>query len=113
MRKVLTGFMGAALIAGTLAASATGADAQYRRHGGFGVGPAIGLGILGGVIVGSAIANTYGRQYVVEPGWEPYGAYRVRGPVACPGGYWARQPVVDGYGNVRGYSRPRFFCPEG
>jgi hypothetical protein len=110
MRKVLTGLMGAALIAGTLAASATSADAQRR---GWGVGPAVGLGILGGVIVGSAIANTYGRQYVVEPGWEPYGAYRVRGPVGCPGGYWARRPVVDGYGNVVGYSRPRFFCPEG
>jgi hypothetical protein len=111
MRKVLTGLMGAALIAGTLAASATNADAQYRR--GWGVGPAVGLGILGGVIVGSAIANSYGRQYVVEPGWEPYAAYRVRGPVGCPGGYWARRPVVDGYGNVVGYSRPRFFCPEG
>jgi len=107
----LTGLMGAALIAGTLAASATNADAQYRR--GWGVGPAVGLGILGGVIVGSAIANSYGRQYVVEPGWEPYAAYRVRGPVSCPGGYWARRPVVDGYGNVVGYSRPRFFCPEG
>jgi hypothetical protein len=111
MRKVLTGLMGAALIAGTLAASATNADAQYRR--GWGVGPAVGLGILGGVIVGSAIANSYGRQYVVEPGWEPYAAYRVRGPVGCPGGYWARRPVVDGYGNMVGYSRPRFFCPEG
>ena len=86
MRKALTGIMGAALIAGTLAASATSADAQYRR--GWGVGPAVGLGILGGVIVGSAIANSYGRQYVVEPGWEPYAAYRVRGPVGCPGGYW-------------------------
>jgi hypothetical protein len=111
MRKVLTRLMGAALIAGTLAASATSADAQYRR--GWGVGPAVGLGILGGVIVGSAIANSYGRQYVVEPGWEPYAAYRVRGPVGCPGGYWARRPVVDGYGNMVGYSRPRFFCPEG
>jgi hypothetical protein len=111
MRKVLTGLMGAALIAGSLAASATNADAQYRR--GWGVGPAVGLGILGGVIVGSAIANSYGRQYVVEPGWEPYAAYRVRGPVGCPGGYWARRPVVDGYGNMVGYSRPRFFCPEG
>jgi hypothetical protein len=37
----------------------------------------------------------------------------VRGPVGCPGGYWARRPVVDGYGNMVGYSRPRFFCPEG
>ena len=60
MRKILTGLMAAAVIAGTLAASATSADAQYRRRG-WGVGPAVGLGILGGVIVGSAIANSYGR----------------------------------------------------
>jgi hypothetical protein len=110
MRKMLTGLMAVAVIAGTLAVSATNADAQWRRSGGW--GPAVGLGILGGVIVGSVIANTYGRQYVVEPGWDPYPVYRVRGPVDCPGGYWARQPVVDRFGNVIGYSRPRFFCPE-
>jgi hypothetical protein len=110
MKKTLTGILAVLAIAGTLAATVTNADAQRRR--GFGVGPAIGLGILGGVIVGSAIASNYGRQYVVEPGYEPYSAYRVRGPVGCPGGYWARRPVVDQNGYVVGYSRPRFFCPE-
>ncbi|MEA3022087.1 MAG: hypothetical protein QOK01_939, partial [Alphaproteobacteria bacterium] len=24
---------------------------------------------------------------------------------------WARRPLVDRWGNVVGYSRPRFFCP--
>jgi hypothetical protein len=27
------------------------------------------------------------------------------------GGYWARQPLVDQWGNVVSYSPPRFFCP--
>jgi hypothetical protein len=111
MKKTMTGILAVLAIAGTLVTSVTDADAQYRRRG-FGIGPAIGLGVLGGVIVGSAIASNYGRQYVVEPGYEPYSAYRVRGPVGCPGGYWARRPVVDRFGNVIGYSRPRFFCPE-
>ena len=112
MKKTLTGLMAVAVIAGTLAASATDADAQFRRRGGW-VGPAIVGGIIGSAIIGATIANAYGPQYVVEPGWEPYGAYRVRGPVGCPGGYWARRPLVDRFGNVVGYSRPRFFCPEG
>jgi hypothetical protein len=72
----------------------------------------LGLGILGGVIVGSMIASRYGPQYVYEPGWDPYPVYRVAGPVDCPGGYWARRQFVDQYGNVR-FSRPRFICPEG
>ena len=34
------------------------------------------------------------------------------GPVACPGGYWARRPVAfDAYGNPVRWSRPRFICP--
>ena len=41
-----------------------------------GGGAAIGLGILGGVaagaIVGSAIANSYGPAYVVQPGYVAY-----------------------------------------
>jgi hypothetical protein len=109
MKKVITAFLAVAVIAATLATVSSDANAQRR---GLGVGAGIALGVLGGVIVGSAIANSYGRQYVVEPGWEPYPVYRVRGPVGCPGGYWARRPMVDRWGNFAGYSRPRFFCPE-
>ena len=62
-------------------------------------GAAIGLGILGGVaagaIVGSAIANSYGPAYVVQPGYVAYrGLLRRSAPVGCPGGYWARVPVM-------------------
>lgn len=107
MMKTLTTFTAAATVAAALMAAPSDANAQFRRWG-----PAVGLGILGGVVVGSIIANRYGPQYVVEPGWDPYPVYRTAGPVDCPGGYWARRQFVDQYGAVR-YSRPRFFCPEG
>ena len=113
MMKTLTTLTAAATIAVALAAAPTDAFAQRYYRGG---GAAIGLGILGGVaagaIVGSAIANSYGPAYVVQPGYVPYAAYGGPVPVGCPGGYWARMPVMDAYGNVIGYrGRPRFFCP--
>jgi hypothetical protein len=113
MMKTVTTFTAAATVAAALLAAPTDANAQWRR--GWGPG-AVGLGILGGVaagaIVGSAIANSWGPAYVVQPGYVPYGAYAGAVPVGCPGGYWARMPVMDAYGNVIGYrGRPRFFCP--
>jgi hypothetical protein len=112
MMKTLTTLTAAATIAVALTAAPTDAFAQRR-------GGAIGLGILGGIaagaIIGGAIANSgpgYGPGYVVQPGYVPYGAYEAGPPVGCPGGYWARVPVYDPYGNVVGYrGRPRFFCP--
>ena len=109
MMKTLTTLTAAAAIAVALTAAPTDAFAQRR-------GAAIGLGILGGVaagaIIGGAIANSYGPGYVAQPGYVPYGAYEAGPPVGCPGGYWARVPVYDPYGNVVGYrGRPRFFCP--
>ena len=77
-------------------------------------GCAVGVGVLGGVaagaIIGGAIANS-APGYAVVPGYAPYPAYAAAVPVGCPGGYWARRPLVDRFGNVVGYSRPRFFCP--
>ena len=113
MMKTLTTFTAAATVAAALLAAPTDANAQWRRGWG---GPAVGLGILGGVaagaIVGSAIANSYGPAYVVQPGYVAYPAYAGGPPVGCPGGYWARVPVYDGYGNVIGWrGRPRYFCP--
>lgn len=110
MMKTLTTLTAAATLVAALAVASTDANAQRRW------GPAVGLGILGGVaagaIVGSAIANSYGPAYVVQPGYVPYAAYDGGPPVGCPGGYWARVPVYDPYGNVVGYrGRPRYFCP--
>ena len=109
MMKTLTTLTAAATIAVALTAAPTDAFAQRR-------GAAIGLGILGGIaagaIVGGAIANSYGPGYVVQPGYVPYGAYEAGPPVGCPGGYWARVPVYDPYGNVVGWrGRPQYFCP--
>jgi hypothetical protein len=107
MMKTVTTFTAAATVAVALLAAPSDANAQFRRWG----LPIIG-GIAAGAIIGSAIANTYGPAYVVQPGYAPYPAYAYGPPVACPGGYWARVPVVDPYGNVVGWrGRPRFFCP--
>jgi hypothetical protein len=85
----------------------TGADAGCR-----GCGLAAGIigGVAAGAIIGGAIANSY-PGYAVAPGDAPYPAYAAAVPIGCPGGYWARRPLVDRFGNVVGYSRPRFFCP--
>jgi hypothetical protein len=112
MMKTLTTLTAAATIAVALTAAPSDAFAQRR-------GAAIGLGILGGIaagaIIGGAIANSqphYGPGYVVQPGYAAYPGYYAAAPVGCPGGYWARVPVYDPYGNVVGYrGRPRFFCP--
>jgi hypothetical protein len=105
MKKPLLAIATAAVLA-TATLAPTAADARHR-------GAAVGLGILGGVIVGSAIAGAYAypRVYYPVPGYEPYYVYYAPAPVACPGGYWARRPIYDRWGNVVGYSRPRWFCP--
>ena len=82
------------------------------RCWGCAVGVGVAAGVVTGAIVGSAIANSYGPAYVVQPGYTAYPSYAVAGPVACPGGYWARRPVAfDAAGNPIGWSRPRYFCP--
>ena len=106
MRKTLLAIAtGAVLAVATLAPTA--ADARCRGCG-------IGLGLLGGAILGGAIASSayaYPRAYYPVEGYAPYAAYGGPTPVGCPGGYWARRPILDPYGDVVGYSRPRFFCP--
>ena len=98
----------------TLAVSAlapTSADARCR---GCGVGLGIVGGLAAGAIIGGAIANSRPAyaypQYAPAPGYVAYDGYYAAGPVDCPGGYWARRPVRDQWGNVVGWSRPRFFC---
>ncbi len=102
MKKALTALTAAAIVAGTLAATATGADAQWRRHR---WGPAAAIGaIVGGTIIAGAILASRPRGYVV---YEDYGQ-----PVYGPGCYWASQPVYDRRGNVVGYTgRPVQICP--
>ena len=104
MKKTLTALSAAAIIAGTLAATATDADAQWRRRGGWGWGPGIAAGIIGGAIITGAILASRPRGYVV---YEGYGQ-----PVYGPGCYWASQPIYDRYGRVVGYTgQPVQVCP--
>lgn len=97
MKTAILAIAAAATIAvGTLTTPTT-ANAQHHGHGG-----AIGLGILGGVIVGTII----GSAIVNHPGYYTYDGY---GEYAGPGCYWARRAWRDPDGNVH-YSRPRRFC---
>jgi hypothetical protein len=106
MKTAMTAIAAAGVFA--LAAVSVPSDAQAGCRG-------CGWGILGGLaagaIIGGAIANSAYPAYAVSPGYAPYPAYAAPYPVGCPGGYWARRPLVDQWGNVVGYSRPRFFCP--
>ena len=75
------------------------------------IGCAVGLGIVGGAVLGAAIANSY-PAYRAAPGYVVYDGYGAPVPVGCPGGYWARRPVAfDAYGNPIRWSRARFICP--
>ncbi len=103
----------AALVAGSLAVP-TPADAGC----GTGCGIGIGAGIVGAAIVGGAIARSapppgyaWGGYYPA-PGYVAYSGYYAPPPVGCPGGYWARSRIYDQWGNFRGWSQPRFFCPN-
>ena len=113
MTRTMTALAAAAVVALASAAVPTTADARC-------VGCAVGAGVIGGLaagaIIGGAIANSAPPPVAVYPGYAPVAgyapyAYGAPVPVACAGGYWARRPLVDRWGNVVGYSRPRFFCP--
>ena len=83
-----------------LAASATPAAAQYYRpyRHGYAPGAAIGLGIVGGVLAGSAIAAAARpRPEFIE---EPVPVYRTA-PRVVSECWTERRRVWDGYGYVR------------
>jgi hypothetical protein len=107
MKRLLTAGAAVALVAGMLMAATTDASAQWRR--GWGWGPGLAAGLVGGAIIGGAIASS--RYYAPPPpGWAYYPAYAE--PVPSPNCYWARVPVVDAYGNTVGWrGRPRLICP--
>jgi len=108
MKRLLTAAAAVAVSAAILAATPTAADAGWRG-GGWGWGPGIAAGLLGGAIIGGAIANS--RYYAPPPaGYAYYPAYAQ--PVPGPDCYWARMPIYDPAGNVVGWrGRPRLVCP--
>ena len=113
MKKMLLAIAASAVLAVATLAPTT-ADARCRGCG-------IGLGIVGGLaagaIIGSAIAGS------VRP--TPIRAPTIRSPATSRMRMAPRQPIAaraatgpavrvrDPYGNVVGWSRPRFFCPAG
>ena len=110
MKTALTAIAAAGVFA--LAAVSVPTEAQAQRCRGCGLGLGIVGGLAAGAIIGGAIANSqYPAYYAPAPGYVGYSGYSAAYPVGCPGGYWARRPLVDQWGNVVGYSRPRFFCP--
>jgi hypothetical protein len=89
----------AAIAAGTLSVPT---PAAARCHG---------CGIAAGVIGGLAAGAIIGSAIAAHPGYYYYEEYDAPPPYACPyGGYWARRPIRDAYGNVVGWSRPHYFC---
>jgi hypothetical protein len=109
MKAALTAMAAAGVFA--LASVSAMDDAQAGCRG-CGLGLGIVGGLAAGAIIGGAIANgAPAPYYAPAPGYAVYPGYAAPVPVGCPGGYWARRPLVDQWGNVIGYSRPRFFCP--
>ena|ERR1700688_1819469 len=104
MKKIIFALAAVATIAAGTMTAPTTADARC-------FGCVIGGAILGGAIIGGAIANSGPGYYGPAPGYAAYDGYNAPYPVDCPGGYWARRPMHDGYGNFVGWSRPRFICP--
>ena len=113
MKKTLIATAASAVLAVATLAPTT-ADARCRGCGlGFGIVGGLAAGaLIGSAIAGAGPAYAYPRTYYPVAGYEPY-AYAAAPAYGCPGGYWARRPVRDPYGNVVGWSRPRFFCPAG
>lgn len=111
MKKTLLALATSAVLATAMLAP-TPADARCR---GCGVAAGVIGGLAAGAIIGGAIANSRPAYaypaYGPAPGYAAYDGYYAAAPVGCPGGYWARRPVRDPYGNVVGWSRPRFICP--
>jgi len=87
----------AAAMIGALWSAPAFADG-WGRGGGYFWGPAAAIGLLGGVVAGSALAAA--AQPVYPAG---YGVYAEPGPIC----YFTRQPVVDGWGNLVSYRRVR------
>jgi hypothetical protein len=105
MKKAILAIAAAATIAAGTLISPTPADARCRGCG-FGL-----LGLGAGLIAGAAIASQPRYYYGPEPGYVVYRGYAEPYPTDCPDGYWARRPMHDRWGNVIGWTQPRFVCP--
>ena|SRR5689334_18091085 len=87
MKKTLAALLAVATIAGTLGT----APAQARD----GIGAGLAAGLIGGVLVGGAIAASRPAPVYYPPAGA---AYYEGAPPPPPGCYWQRQRYWDGYG---------------
>lgn len=111
MKRAFTTLIAAATLMAAVFVSATDADARHRRGH---VGAAVAAGVIGGALVAGALASRPAYAYPAyrpAPGYVVYQGYYAGPPVGCPGGYWARRPIRNQWGQVVGWTRPRFFCP--
>ncbi len=108
MKKAILAIAAATIVTGSLTAPPTAHAGCYNC----GVGAGIVGGLAAGAIIGGAIANSQPRYYAPAPGYVVYPGYYAAGPVACPGGYWARRPIAfDAFGNPVRWSRAHWICP--
>ena len=104
MKKSLIAAAAAVTAGLALAATASPAEAQWRR-GGYGPGIALGVGagLLGGAIIASQRPYYYGGGYYAPAYAAPvYGA-----PVYSSPCWRERRAVYDNWGNFRGYRMMR------
>jgi hypothetical protein len=86
MKKTLAALLAVATIAGTFG------TVPAKAHDGIGAG--IAAGLIGGAIVGGAIAASRPAPVYYPPGGT---AYYEGAPPPPPGCYWQRQRYWDGY----------------
>src|SRR5262249_2062532 len=108
MKRTIFALATAATLATGAVSAPTPADARCY---GCAVGAGVAAGVIGGAIIGGAVANTAPADYPPAPGYGRDQSYGAPYPVACRGGYGARRPLYDQWGNPVGWSRPRFICP--
>ena len=94
--------LAAATIALTLTATATDVSAQWWRRG-WGWGPGVAAGVIGGAVIAGAIIASRPQGYVVYPGYAQ--------PVSDPGAT-GHPSLSNVAGRVVGYTgRPVQVCP--
>lgn len=99
MKKTLSALLAVATIAGSLVTTAPVAQAEGGRNA-----AAIGLGLLGAAVVGSAIVNSQRPAYGYESGPVYYA------PPPRPRCYWEQQAVWDPYLGANVYRKVKV-CP--
>lgn len=103
MRKAFTAILAALAIAGTLAATISDAEAQYRyrRSNGGAVAAGVIGGLAAGAIIGGALAS---RPAYADPYYAPAPVYVAPPPPRC---WTERQNVWDPYYGVYRVQRVR------